>query len=267
MSQKTTLHRREVWDQFWQEREEIEEVYSNSERVIDQLIRLGDPAGRWILEVGAGSGRDSLALSSRGGRVIMLDYSAPALQVIQKLAQKGGQPVYLVRGDAFHLPFRSDALDLVFHQGLLEHFADPGGILAENLRVLRPGGAALADVPQRYHLYTLVKHLLIALNRWFAGWETEFSRAQLERLFGRTGFSRIEFYGEWMRPSFLYRAGREALKKVGIALPLHPPALPLAGRIRARVRALLRRHPWHLNTVMDIGAIGFKPAAADKTAR
>ncbi|HOC25663.1 MAG: Demethylmenaquinone methyltransferase [bacterium ADurb.Bin431] len=266
MSQKTTLHRREVWDQFWQEREEIEQVYSNSERVIDQLIRLGDPAGKWILEVGAGSGRDSLALSSRGGRVIMLDYSAPALEVIQKLAQKTGRPVYLVRGDAFHLPFRSDALDLVFHQGLLEHFTAPEGILAENLRVLRPGGAALADVPQRYHLYTAVKHLLIAFNRWFAGWETEFSRARLERIFAQTGFVRTEFYGEWMRPSFIYRASREALKKAGITLPLYPPSLPLFGRIRAGLRALLRRHPWHLNTVMDIGAIGFKPVGSDQRA-
>ncbi len=264
MSQKTTLHRREVWDQFWQEREEIEQVYSNSGRVIEQLVRLGDPAGKWILEVGAGSGRDSLALSSRGGRVIMLDYSAPALQVIQRLAQKAGRPVYLVRGDAFHLPFRSDALDLVFHQGLLEHFTAPEGIMAESLRVLRPGGAALADVPQRYHLYTVVKHLLIALNRWFAGWETEFSRARLERLFTQTGFARTEFYGEWMRPSFVYRAGREILKKTGITLPLYPPSLPLFGRIRGRLRALLRRHPWHLNTVMDIGAIGFKPAGSDR---
>ena len=267
MAQKTTQHRREVWDQFWREKEEISEVYSNSNRVIDQLLRLGDPAGKWILEVGAGSGRDSLSLSSRGARVIMLDYSDPALQVIQKLVHGARHPVFLVRGDAFHLPFRSDALDLVFHQGLLEHFPHPEGILKENLRVLRPGGAALADVPQRYHLYTVVKHILIGLNRWFAGWETEFSRLQLGRILRKTGFVRVEYYGDWMRPSFLYRAGREAIKKIGIRLPLYPPAAPLSGRIRAGVRKFLRRYPWHLYTVMDIGAIGFKPVTADKTVR
>lgn len=258
--QKTAQHRREVWDQFWSDREEIGEVYSNSGRVIDQLLRLGDPAGRWVLEVGAGSGRDSFSLAGRGARVIMLDYSAPALRVMQNLAQNTAAPVHLVRGDAFHLPFRSGALDLVFHQGLLEHFTCPQGILAENLRVLRPGGAALADVPQRYHLYTLVKHLLIRCNRWFAGWETEFSRAQLGRLFADTGFERIEFYGDWMRPSFLYRASREALKKVHLRLPLYPPSLPLAGRVRAVLRRALKRRAWHLLTVMDIGAIGRKPA-------
>jgi ubiquinone/menaquinone biosynthesis C-methylase UbiE len=267
MSQKITQHRREVWDQFWREKESIDEVYSNSNRVIDQLTHLGDPAGKWILEVGAGSGRDSLSLSRLGGRVIMLDYSAPALQVIQKLAQSVEQPVFLVRGDAFHLPFRTGSLDLVFHQGLLEHFTNPEEILAENLRVLRPGGAALADVPQRYHLYTAIKHLLIRFNRWFAGWETEFSHGQLERLFAETGFARIRFYGDWMRPSLLYRAGREALKKVKIRLPLHPPGVPLVGRIRAGLRERLRHHAWHLHTVMDIGAIGFKPATEETAAR
>lgn len=261
MSQQTNQHRREVWDKFWQEREEIQEVYSNSERVITQLTRLGDPAGKWILEVGAGSGRDSLSLSQRGARVIMLDYSTPALQVIQKLTREAGQPVYLVRGDAFRLPFRSDALDLVFHQGLLEHFTNPQEILRENWRVLRPGGAALADVPQRYHLYTVVKHLLIRLNRWFAGWETEFSRPQLARLFTDAGFDRLLFYGDWMRPSFVYRAGREVLKKVRLRLPLYPPALPGMPRLRAALRRFWQRRPCHLYTVMDIGAIGFKPEA------
>jgi ubiquinone/menaquinone biosynthesis C-methylase UbiE len=267
MSQQTTQHRREVWDKFWQDKEQIDEVYSNSDRVIDQLTRLGDPAGKWILEVGAGSGRDSISLCSQGARVIMLDYSAPALQVIQKLAQEGGHPVYLVRGDAFHLPFKTDALDLVFHQGLLEHFTNPEEILQENLRVLRPGGAALADVPQRYHFYTAVKHFLIGINRWFAGWETEFSRPQLEGLFQQSGFVRLEFYGDWMRPSFLYRAGREALKKIKIRLPLYPPALPGAAQLRAGLRGLLRSRPWYLNTVMDIGAIGFKPAPEEAASR
>jgi len=264
MAQKTAQHRREVWDQFWQDKDEIAEVYSNSGRVIDPLLRLGDPAGRWVLEVGAGSGRDSFALAGRGARVIMLDYSAPALQVMQKLAQGASRAVYLVRGDAFHLPFRTDALDLVFHQGLLEHFTRPDEILAENLRVLRPGGAALADVPQRYHLYTAVKHLLICLNKWFAGWETEFSRSQLDRLFTATGFERIEFYGDWMRPSFIYRAGREAMKKLHIHLPLYPPSLPLAGRIRSFLRNALKRRPCHLYTVMDIGVIGRKPAGTTR---
>lgn len=259
MSQPTTQHRREVWDKFWQEKEQIDQVYSNSDRVIQQITALGDPAGKWMLEVGAGSGRDSLSLSRQGGRVIMLDYSEPALRVIQNLARDWKYPVYLVRGDAFHLPFKTNCLDVVFHQGLLEHFTNPQDILAENLRVLRPGGAALADVPQRYHLYTVVKHLLIRLDKWFAGWETEFSRTQLERMFVATGFSEIRMYGDWMRPSFMYRAGREVLKKAGIKLPLYPKPWPVLNHVRTLLRKGMSRAPWALHTVMDIGAVGFKP--------
>ena len=40
----------------------------------------------------------------------------------------------------------------------------------------------VVDVPQTFHLYTLMKQILIALNRWFAGWETQFTPGELERL-------------------------------------------------------------------------------------
>ncbi len=259
MSQTTTQHRREVWDAFWRDKEEIDQVYSNSDRVIRQIRALGNPAGKWILEVGAGSGRDSFSLSADGARVVMLDYSQPALCVIQRLAQDWQHPVALVRGDAFYLPFKNDCLDVVFHQGLLEHFTNPEDILAENFRVLKPGAAAVVDVPQRYHLYTAVKHVLILLKKWFAGWESEFSKPQLERLLAAAGFGKLKMYGDWMRPSFCYRAGREVLKKAGVKLPLYPGPWPLLSKVRSLLREEFRRTPLALYTVMDIGAVGLKP--------
>ena len=43
-------------------------------------------------------------------------------------------------GDAFALPFADGTFDVVFHQGLLEHFRNPDDLIAENARVLKPGG-------------------------------------------------------------------------------------------------------------------------------
>ena len=258
MSPNPKLHRREVWDQFWRQNQRIEQVYSNSDRVLSQLRNLGAMERKKILEVGAGSGRDGVALCADGAVVIMLDYSDPALRVIQSLAIPNQHPVHLIRGDAFRLPLKTNSIDVVFHQGLLEHFTNPRSILAENHRVLRTGGYALADVPQRYHVYTAIKHVLMMLNKWFAGWETEFSVGQLKVLFRQAGFSVDHVYGDWMRPSLFYRALRQMLKTLHQHLPLYPKPLPGVTKLRSLVRRKIRRSSLAFYTYMDIGVIGKK---------
>ena len=140
----------------------------------------GPVDGRTVLEVGAGSGRDTLQLARAGARAVVLDYSPASLAIVQRLAREQGLPVHLVRADALAMPFRSDAFDVVFHQGLLEHFRYPMPLLRENARVTRRGGRVVVDVPQTVHPYTAMKQTLIAFNAWFAGWETQFTPAALE---------------------------------------------------------------------------------------
>lgn len=251
-------HRRDVWENFWTGRP-IQEIYPTSERILEQILMLGPPAEKWIMEIGAGSGRDGLRLAKLGGRVIFLDYAQSSLKLIAESARKENVPVYLVRADAFHLPFRQGSLDIVYHQGLLEHFERPEGIVSEICYVLKSGGCTIADVPQTFHPYTLVKHVLIALNKWFAGWETEFTAGQLRRLHEKSGLVTLRIYGDWMRPSFFYRAVREALKKIGIVLPMYPPQMPLLHRLRQALRDSFRRLPAARMTFMDIGIVARKP--------
>jgi len=255
----STQHRQEVWEKFWDQNKPIQEVYSNAERILQQIRALGPVNGKLIMEVGAGSGRDGLQLAREGAQVLFLDYAENALRLIQGPARAAGVNVLLIRADAFRLPLKSNVLDLVFHQGLLEHFTHPQGIVEENRRVIKSGGHVIADVPHRYHVYTLVKHILIALNKWFAGWETEFSRPQLESLFRSAGLVPSGFYGDWMRPSFFYRVCREVFKKIGIVLPLYPRTIPVVHPLRRMVRNGLRRIRLGQWTFMDIGVIGTKP--------
>lgn len=254
--------RRENWETFWDEKQDIETVYSNAGRVHRNLRQITDLRGKNILEIGAGTGRDSFSLVSDGAFVTQLDYAENSLRILKRLSDEKRIPVRIVGGDTFALPFRDGSFDIVFHQGLLEHFRKPVAelLLRENIRILKPGGLLLVDVPQRYHSYTLVKHLLIAVDKWFAGWERSFSVHELRSLLRRLGLTPVFSYGEWMYPSFFYRATREALKKVGVTLPLAPTIHRSLSDARAQIRSSLLRTSLPLYTGISIGVVGKKPA-------
>ena len=48
--------------------------------------------------------------------------------------------------------------------------------------MLKKDGFLVIDVPQKYHILTIYKHLLMAIGKWRFGWETEYSFSELKRL-------------------------------------------------------------------------------------
>jgi SAM-dependent methyltransferase len=248
------------WESYWRSHANLEETYSTGGRLAREIQIDGPVAGQRTLEVGAGSGRDALALARAGAIAMVLDYSPASLGLVQRQARAAGLPVHLVRADALALPFRDGAFAVVFHQGLLEHFRDPMPLLRENARVTSSGGRVVVDVPQTFHLYTLMKQALIAMNRWFAGWETQFTPGGLERRVRAAGLEVVRTYGEWMVPGLWYRALREVLKRTtGLALPLEPQGPRWWERAWAGLRERLGRSRLALHTCHVIGTVGRKP--------
>jgi ubiquinone/menaquinone biosynthesis C-methylase UbiE len=248
------------WDSFWKSKNDIHEVYSNADRILRNLSAITDLTGKRVLEIGAGTGRDSFGLVRLGAEVVQLDYSEASLELIRRLRDNERIRVQLIQADAFNLPFPDGSFDVVFHQGLLEHFRekDAQRLLAENVRVLRRGGLLLVDVPQRYHIYTIIKHILILFNRWFAGWEREFSIGELRKLMKAQGLIIIHSYGEWMYPSLFYRMLRGTLQKLGVRLPMYPKIGGRLTNLRWRIRERAWRWPLVLYTAVSIGVLGQK---------
>lgn len=247
------------WESFWNEKKNVSDVYSNSDRVKINLQRVTDINGKNILEIGAGTGRDSFYMIDDGGKLFLLDYSHNSLKIIRDIIPQG-KSVSTIGGDAFSLPFADESFDIIFHQGLLEHFrpVEAEKLLRENVRVLKNGGLLLVDVPQRYHVYTIIKHILILVNAWFAGWEREFSVAELSVLLKKLNLTIVHSYGEWMNPSLFYRMVREGFLRAGIKLPLFPPRIPILTNIRRSIRNLFEGTSLQKNTALSIGIIAQK---------
>ncbi len=257
----------EHWQKFWEEADtlELDDVYGTDGRMVREIAGLGDLQGRRVLEVGAGTGRDAVALARAGAEVLTLDYVPGSLGLTLKAADASDVSVAAVCGDGTSSPFADGTFDVVFHQGLLEHFRDPGPMLRDNIRILKPGGHLVVDVPQTYHYYTLGKMMLIAVGKWFAGWETQFTIAELEKLVRAEGLEVTRSYGDWMVPGLWYRGLRKLLlTRTGKKLPMFPEPIPPLARLGAAWRRAFGKTRLSLYTTPTIGVVARKPGGASQ---
>ncbi|MBR2211565.1 MAG: class I SAM-dependent methyltransferase [Fibrobacter sp.] len=250
-----------VWNRFWKRKNDMNKVYPSSPSVLEAIKKNFNPAGMKILEVGAGTGRDSAELARMGAQVYVLDFAENSLKIVDGLRAKDNlyESLKLVRGDAFKAPFPDNTFDLVFHQGLAEHFKDSLPLIKENFRILKHGGHCLCDVPQTVHPYTVIKHILIAMDKWFAGWEKQFTMPQLKKLMADAGFECVYQYGDWMRPNLFYRMAREFCFKFGVELPKYPLQGTAYQKAKDRILNSLESNPLMHYTQLSIGVLGRKP--------
>lgn len=120
------------------------ETIAAGKRARDRLLGLG-PGGR-ALEVCCGLGEDARRLAGLvgpGGSVVGLDASRALLE----RARKDASELTWVLGDAHQLPFENSSFDAARIERALQHVGEPERVLAEMVRVVRPGGIVLACEP------------------------------------------------------------------------------------------------------------------------
>jgi demethylmenaquinone methyltransferase/2-methoxy-6-polyprenyl-1,4-benzoquinol methylase len=103
-----------------------------------EAVRL--PDGGRVLDVGIGTGDMALALLHRwpGSTVVGVD---PTLEMMRVGRRKpDAERVRWMQGDGLRLPFPTAHFDGVTSAFLLRNVADVPGVLAEQRRVVRPGG-------------------------------------------------------------------------------------------------------------------------------
>jgi SAM-dependent methyltransferase len=123
---------------------EAERLQAQAGSVLDLLhADTAYPAGSLVLEVGCGTGAQTvtLARNSAGARIIAFDHSASSLeQAMARVGAAGFDNVEFRQADLFDLPFEAQSFDHVFVCFVLEHLSKPVEALVVLRRLLKPGG-------------------------------------------------------------------------------------------------------------------------------
>ncbi|MGQ9560864.1 MAG: class I SAM-dependent methyltransferase [Candidatus Oleimicrobiaceae bacterium] len=113
-----------------------------------------------VLDVGAGTGRFSLAIAQRvtTGKVLCLDVSAHSLRApVQRAGKRGLEDkIHPLRGEASFSGLRGDAVDLVVSNNVLHELPQPEVVLREMAQVLKPEGWLLVSDFRDTHLTRLL---------------------------------------------------------------------------------------------------------------
>lgn len=145
--------------------------------------------GRKVLEMGCGTGIDSIQMGLRGARLTFLDMSQEALDLVRDNLRRFGMKGELLKRDFFRNRFRPE-YDIVHSTGTVEHFT---GKLRQkaidvHAQALRPGGIAIIIVPHTFcPPYRLGKFLAEATGTWIYGKEYHYTKTELVERVKRAG--------------------------------------------------------------------------------
>jgi SAM-dependent methyltransferase len=178
-------------EQKWEDFVADETLFGNSIRLrhlVWTIQRHTQPGAR-LLEVGFGSGKTAVLLADMGYCVTAIDINDVLVgrmhEQYGKLYPKGR--LSFRKADMFSLPWKNEAFEIVYHQGVLEHFQDSSIVraLKEQARI---APLVIFDVPNsRCRVRPFGDERLLPAGHW-------------RHLIGEAGLGIIDELGRGPRP-------------------------------------------------------------------
>ncbi|MDX1523286.1 MAG: methyltransferase domain-containing protein [Anaerolineae bacterium] len=112
----------------------------------EYLRQMNLPSEASILDLGCGTGVVTRALAARegfSGSVTGIDYSPELISAAKRLAEEEGvaDRVEFRVGDAQSVEDEDESYDAVILHTVVSHVPDPGAVVSEAARILKPGGS------------------------------------------------------------------------------------------------------------------------------
>jgi len=190
----------------------------------------GGPGSGRLLEIGCGEGFFLRAAEDAGFAVKGLEFSDYGL--------RGQHPELLGKvrfGDAFAaldaMIAEAAAVDVCVMEHVLEHVADPEGLLARLPRLLRPGGVVAITVPNDFSPVQAEARALGLVDRDF--WVSApqhlnyFNSDNLPRLMQRLGFEMLDGFSSFPIDWFLHHPGSNYVADPAAGKPAHRARMAL----------------------------------------
>lgn len=156
---RTALHERETeFHNAWAASTNLDDVHvrecfeaptAMENRFI--LERMGNLAGRKVLDIGSGLGESSIYFALRGAEVTTTDISPLMVQTVLQLARKFNVEVSGIVSTAESLNVPDDYFDFVYIANTIHHVHDRAKLFGQIHRALKPGGTFFSYDPLAYN--------------------------------------------------------------------------------------------------------------------
>jgi ubiquinone/menaquinone biosynthesis C-methylase UbiE len=182
--------------------------FTNVDETVDHLVCFAEMIGGLrplpgmrVLDFGAGTGWSTRYLAQLGCEVIAIDVSATALDVAKQLFERlpvfgpVPPPTFLLF-DGRHIDLPDHSIDRVHCFAALHHVPNPGDVLKELARVLKPGGIAGFCEPGPNHSkgaqsqfemrnYAVIENDIVMADIWAWAESAGFTSVELSVFNGR----------------------------------------------------------------------------------
>jgi SAM-dependent methyltransferase len=188
---------------------------------------LGDVQGKTVLDLGCGSGANTIALFRRGAQVIGIDISPELIDLAKRRTHEEGLVADLRVGSAYSTGLPDHSVDVIFCIALVHHLEIPR-VQGEMLRILREDGYVILQEPIRFSkMYGRLRNLLPAQNN-VSDYEHPLTIEEFEALTKRyfhstdTRFFRLPFVALYSHlslrvPTLIVRASNWMINTVPLA--------------------------------------------------
>jgi ubiquinone/menaquinone biosynthesis C-methylase UbiE len=189
-------HNELIVDQFTRQAATFGQRHAHTDP-LDRLLRAsGVSANDTVLDLGCGPGLVSCAFASVAHHVTGLDLAPAMLERAKaRQAEHSLNNLTWLCGDVSTLPFADNSFSIVVTRYTFHHFLSPAAVLAEMVRVCRPGGrVVVADVTPEEEQLAAYDHFETLRDPSHAH---ALSLNQLKSLFASANLRNVktEFYG------------------------------------------------------------------------
>ncbi|NHO42367.1 methyltransferase domain-containing protein [Acetobacter fabarum] len=145
MSASRTPHDTRIVDQFTRWAKPFAElaIHAETESMAQTLAACAVTKDMKVLDVACGPGIVACELARVGAEVTGIDLTPAMIEQARLRADRENVRVAYHIGNALHLPFQANSFDRVVTRYSFHHMQEPEKVLAEMVRVCRPGGRVI----------------------------------------------------------------------------------------------------------------------------